>query len=171
MSARAGLGAAAIVLAAWSGPTLAQSPEEKLTAAVDRLTAAVEKLAASRAADDAMRRVEVAVSILGLRYRKIERMESEISSLDRQEENDREMVDQMRFQIDAFGKGEPVEGGPSPDQMKLFVAEAETRMAQTEERIQRSRERKSMLQADVERERRGVAALEETVEAWLDTLR
>lgn len=143
----------------------------RLSAAVERLGALLEKEAVARADERESRRIETVISILGLRTRKIERLESEIESLGREEEEARDAVRRVRERIETIEKEGRTETGEIPADVKREVGEMETGARYAEVRATRAAERRSLLEGDLAAELRRVADLEHLVGTWVENLR
>ncbi len=153
-------------------PALAAEPEmgaalDKLTASVDRLAGLLEKDAAARAGERDGRRVEVAVAILGVRYRKIDRLEDEIRQNEREEEDLTQGIELTKSQRDEFAKLAQSESGDQSQTDRTRLAMVDAQIKSTEDRIAKLHERTGSLQADVAAEKRRVASIEALVEDWM----
>lgn len=164
----------------WVGevPAQVQPPEgfgtavEELTASLDRLARLLEKDLAFRSEEREVRRVEVAVGILGLRYRKVDQSEAEIRRISHEEEEFPERMRQVKADLeilDKRGRAE-AEDGQLSDMMKYAIAEEEMRIRSEEERMARQRERRLILENQLTAEQRRLADLEAILDAWLDKL-
>jgi len=164
-----------------SGPARAQTAPEaggqdldaairKLSTAIERLAGAVEKAAASKSEDQESRRIDLAVSVLGLRTRRIERLESQIDSLGREEDESTGTVRFLRERIETVQKEGRTETGELSAEAKREIADVELGIRQLEEQSAKAAERKSALEADLAVERRRVTDLERLVEAWVGKL-
>jgi predicted nucleic acid-binding Zn-ribbon protein len=147
------------------------APTDRLAAAVERLANLVERESRARKEDSASRRVEVAVAVLGLRYRKMERLEEELKLIDQSEATTREQISMIRSQMEMFSKVQPSESEMTPERKKVVVEEVERQIAILDARIKAGAERRQVVQGELENERRDVAGLEDTVSAWLEELK
>jgi len=147
----------------------APDPDIKaLTDAVTRLASALERQASQRAEEQEARRVDVAASILTLRYRKIERLDTESESIDRDEEASRTSLELMKKQIEQYEQQSKTETGQVPPEAKRVIEQMTLQLQLEEDRIVKQRERAARIQAEAESERRRLAALEAILEDWLE---
>jgi chromosome segregation ATPase len=162
----------------WAGalPAHAQTPAdvplaiEKLAASVDRLAVLLEREIALRSEDREARRVEVAVGILGIRYRKIDQLEGEIGRLGRDEDEFRQQIGELRAEIEALDRQGRAEDGQLGREAKQIIDEVERRTALLEERVRGLGEKKLLLQNDLAAEQRRLSSLEAFLDAWLERL-
>jgi hypothetical protein len=140
----------------------------KLTSSVDRLAGLLEKDMAFRAEEREARRVEVAVTVIGLRYRKIDRLETEIQQISREEDESAPSISRMKAGVDQLGKQGRAESGALTEEAKAAIAEVELQIRFEEERIARLRERKIVLQNEVSAEQRRLASVEAILDAWME---
>jgi chromosome segregation ATPase len=148
-------------------PDLAKSIAA-LAGAVDRLAGELAKDVAVRAADKEARRVEIAVSVMGLRYRKIDRLEGEIQSATREEEESARQLEFMKAQADQLRKQGRTENAELGEGARAEMAIVELRIKSEEDRIAHLRERAGALQNEVAAERRRVASLEALLDRWME---
>lgn len=147
----------------------APDPDIKaLTDAVTKLAAVLERQASQRAEEQEARRVDVAASILTLRYRKIERLDAESESIDRDEENSRTSLELMKKNIEQYESQSRTEAGQIPPEAKQAIEQMQLQLKLEEERLVKQRERGALLQAEAESERRRLAGLEAILEDWLE---
>ena len=164
-------------LPAWGAdaPSAAPAPRDagttaldKLAGSVDRLVGLLEKEMALRTDERDTRRIEVALGVLELRYKKIDRLESEIQQSNRDEEETSTQLDVMKARADQLRKGLESQDGVPSAQIKDELAVLEIRIKSEEDRLTRMRERRSVLQNDLASERHRLASIEATLDAWLD---
>ena len=161
---RAGESATGAIPAQDLGTTVA-----KLSSSVDRLASLLEKEVALRAEEGKTRRVEIAVGILDVRYRKIERIETEIQEVSHQEEETVKALGLMKVEVDRLGKLGRTETAELGEAAKGEIASLEPRIKSEEEHLARLRERSLVLQADLAAEKKQVAGVEAVVNAWMAT--
>lgn len=142
---------------------------EKLATSLDRLTVLLEKDVASRAEDKEARRVEVAVGVIGFRYRKIERFETEMRQVSRDEEHIADEITHMREAAEQYGRQERAENGQLNSDVKDAIANMELQIRLGEDRIARLRERKLVLQNDIVAEQRRLSTVEAVLDAWVES--
>ena len=141
---------------------------DQLKASVDRLAGLLERDVSTRAEDREARRIEIATSIMGLRYRKIERLEGELQGATREAEDSVRGVELMKAQVDQLRKQGRSENGELTDGAKAEIVVAEVRVKSEEDRIVTLRERASVLQNDLAAERRRLTSLEAMLDAWME---
>ena len=161
---------------AWAGdPAADVNPQadlgsgiEKLTASLDRLAVLLGQKLAFQAEEREARRVEVAVGIMGLRYRKIDRLEAEIQQTSREEPELSKQIGLMKAEVDQLGKQARVDSGEINEAAKGEMELMERRIRMEEERLARLGQRKVELQNDVAAEQRRLGNLEAILEAWME---
>ena len=141
---------------------------DKLAVALDRLAGLVEKDLAIRADEREARRVEVAVGIMGLRYRKIDRLEAEIQQSNHEEEEIARHLGLMKAEADQLDKQGRTESGELTQAAKNEIAMLDLRIKSQQDRSARLRERALELQNDVTAERRRLANVEAVLDAWME---
>src|ERR1043165_3044315 len=114
---------------------------DKLAASVDRVLSVLEKELALRAEDREARWIEIAVAIIGLRYRKIDRLESEVQSASREEEESTRQFGFMKAQVDQLRKQGQTDTGEVSEAAKAELTMAELRVKSEEEHIANRRHR------------------------------
>ena len=160
----------------WAGESVGEAipPQDlgttvaKLAASVDRLAGLLEKEMAFRAEEREALRVEIAVGIMGLRYRKIDKLEEEIQDVSRQEEELARQLGLMKAELDQLGKQSQAAGGEPSKGAKVEMTFLELRIKSEEDRIANLRERSSVLQSDVAMERRQLAKVAAMVNEWME---
>lgn len=165
-----------VPLQVWAGePPAPAKPQidlgtalEKLTGSVDRLAVLLERELAFRAEEKETRRVELAVGIIGLRYRTIDRLETEIQQIAREEEESGRPLELMKAEEEQLGKQGRAVGGQLTEEAKGAIALIELRIKMEEERIAKLGDRKLALQNDVTAEQRRLAAVEAILDAWME---
>jgi hypothetical protein len=157
-----------------SFPVLAAEPPadagasiDKLTASVDRLARLLERDAPSRAEEREARRVEVAVGVLGVRYRKIDRLEDEIQRNAREEEELGQAIEMARAQRDEFAKQARGDGGEANPTLRNDLAMFDMHVKRSEDRAAKLRDRNNALQGEVASEKQRVASIEALIDDWL----
>jgi len=168
----------AVVMGAATGIGLPQTaPAPDMTAAIQRLTSTLERCAtliekdlSLRASDNENAKVELAVGILGLRYRKIDRMEAEIVRTQREEEDAGEAIQLVKAQLEAM-EAELGAAGQSPEGVKGALAAVEARVKMGEDRLARLTNNRLVLESDLTLELRRLEDLEAVIDGWLGTLR
>ena len=140
---------------------------DKLATSLDRLAGLLEKDVASRADEKESKRVELAVGIIGVRYRKIERLEEEIQGNTREEEDIAQQTELMKARVEQFTKQERSENGELSPELKSNLALMEIQSKASEDRAAKLRERNSALQAEVAAEKRKVASVEALIDDWM----
>lgn len=141
-----------------------------LSESVNRLAKALEKEAGFSAEEREARRVDLAISILGLRYRKIERLEGELRDLLRKEDNWDEAIKMMKAEVEAQEDKRRAELSQTTTEEKRMAASYEKEIKHLEGRITRLAEQKAVVQNQINAERRRLDDLEAIVDAWLTTL-
>jgi hypothetical protein len=136
---------------------------------VDRLVGRLEH-DASVDSDDKTRQVQVAVAILGLRYRKIEQLENEILRISREEEDAPDYEKMMQAELDRFIAAARTESGQLDDAARAEIDAIEQRMILERDRIARLRERKLVLENDLTAAQRRLSHVEAVLDTWLDEL-
>jgi len=161
-------------LLAAEAPPMAMPPPElgtaihALTGAVERLAATLERDASSRADEQEDRRVEVAIGILEMRYRKIDRLEAEIQAIGREEEEFERQIGFMKAEVEQLDRQGRAESGQLTVEARGAIDQMELRIRLEEERIARSRERALVLQNDVTAEQRRLAGVEAIIDEWME---
>ena len=152
------------------------SPED-LGSAIDRLTTTVERLTTILDAGTAFesderetQRVEVAVSILALRYRKIEQLEREIQRISREEEEIPDSMAMMQADVEQYESYARAETGQLSEQDKEGIAAMELRIRLEQDRLDRLAERRLLLENDLAAAQRRLSSIESILDAWLDKL-
>jgi len=140
----------------------------RLTASLDRLAVLLEKEVELQSEEKEARRVEVAVGIMGLRYRKIDRLEAEIERINREEEEFPELMQLIKADMERLDKQGRAESGQLSEEARDAIAKAELQVRMEEQRITRVRERRLGLQNDLMAEQRRLASLEAVLDAWME---
>jgi len=165
----------AVVLLA-AAPAAAQTSGEgeaalsRLADSVDRLARLLEQEQSARAGARETRTVEAAVAILGLRYRKIEQLERRIRQISEEEEDFDSRMELMKVDLDRLEEQLPPAGDPNRSELESAWSDMKLRLKLEEDRIQRQREKRLMLENDLAAEQRRLARLEEILDDWLDSL-
>ena len=141
---------------------------EKLSISLDRLAMLLEKDAAVRAEEREARRVELAVAVMGLRYRKIDRLEGEIQQMGREEEEFAKQIKLMNAEAEQLRNQGRTERGQVSEQAKGAIGEVELRIRLEEERIAGLGERKAALQNDLTAEQRRLVSVQAILDAWME---
>ena len=151
-----------------------EAPPSELAAAVSRLAAAMEHLSAAMekeaaTASDARNgeRVQVAVGILGLRLRKVERLEGNVLQLKTETDDLRNQIGIFKTQFSDKDDQRRQEGRDLTDEEKAMRADMERGMAMAESRIKTMEERKAALEAELDAEMRALSGLENILNDWL----
>lgn len=157
-------------------PAQAQPADEmsqalgRLTTTIDRLATLMEQSVAIQSEERQTRQVEVAVGILGLRYRKIEQLEEEILRISRQEEEFEGMMTMLNEQRDVIERQSRSEAGQVTDEGREAIRTMETRIQIEEDRIARLQEKKLLLENDLAGEKKRLSHVEAILDTWLDEL-
>jgi len=167
-----------LLLPALTGIAAAQAdPPEDLQAALTRLTTAVERLVvmleqreARELAENNARQVAVAVDILQLRYRKIERIEEEIRDIEQEESYFPESQEMLNAEIERVESQGRSETGDLEGWARVEIESMELRIGLEAERIKSLREKKLLLENDLAAEQRRLTAVEAILDEWLDSL-
>lgn len=166
-----------VILGLSGGVSIAAGPDDlalaaqTLSDAVDRLARALEKEALQRTEDHESRRVTLAVGILGLRYRKIERLEGELRDLEREEDGVKEGVTMIKAEIESLEEKSQADMTQAGAEERQQAAQYQKQIKFFEERQERLREQIAAVQVQIATERRRLGDLEAVVDAWLDKLR
>ena len=169
------VGALAILLAtgAATGPAAQDAAEERacvrLLPAIDRLETALALDAKSRATDNETQRMQLVVTLLGLRYRNIESLESSLRAADAEENDVRGAMARGQAQMEALDEAARNSAGAAPDaERKAQRAEIDANMKGLEERAKGLRERKANAQRQLTIERHDIEKLESVVRGWIE---
>ena len=142
----------------------------RLGSAINRLAAALEKDAADRAQDKEAARLQIVVGVLGIRYRKIEELESEIRRIEHEEESLKDDLPLMNAEKDRVeAQGKMPDGEPTPG-AKEEVDRLEMTIKLQEERIAKFSGQRQQLLNDVTDERHRLTRLEALIDTWLEKL-
>lgn len=142
-------------------------PLERLAASLDRLAAAVEKQASASKDARAAQRVEVAIGILGLRTRKVDRLEAEIRQLGNEGDDLKSQLAVMKGQLEEGDERRRQEARETTAEEREVRQQMDRGLALAEGRVRTLEERKSALQAELDAELRGLSRLEAMLEDWL----
>ena len=159
-----------------AAPVRAQVPEDlgnsvdKLTTTVDRLANLLERELALNAETRETRQVEAAVAILGLRYRKIDRIESELRRIGGEEQEFPDHMAWLKSELDLVNKQDRSETGQLSEGAKDAIEQMELRIRLAEDRMVRLREQKIILQNDLTAEQRRLSHIEAILDTWLEKL-
>ena len=159
--------AISFLLAAGPIPEDTAAALAKLSASLDRLSAAIERQAAAGEDARAGKRVEVAIGILGLRTRKVDRLEAEIRALGNEGEDIRNQLELMKGQMSEVAERAREEGRETSTEERAMREAMEQGQRMAESRIRTLEERKSAMQAELDNELRGLSRLEAMLEDWL----
>ena len=166
-----------LVLSGLAGAPRAEEKEAppdslaKLATSVDRLTGLLEQELKSRDGERESQRIQVILGILGVRYRKIDELETEIRGVESEEDQTREQLALLRSEVDRLEKEARA---PEPAQGRDVASEKSTmeiRLKIREERAAKLAERKISLQNELMQERRRLVNLETILDAWMEKQR
>jgi len=164
----------AISLVAASGVS-AQTPEtekgdalEKLAGSMEHLAAALEREVGRCEQDKEMQRLQVVTAILGLRYRKIDDIEGEIRSAEREENDVRDHLTLLRVEPDQIDEQARSAEGEANRSAKAEKTALEARVKVQEDRIGKLGERRSLLQGELSEETRRLTHIERILDDWLE---
>ena len=174
---RLSLPLAAALLCSSPGRTADPVPEDlsaalsRLSVSLDRLAAAMEKTAAGSDDARAGQRVQVAIGILGLRTRKVERLEAEIRQLGNEGEDIKNQFAVLKAQLEEIDEKRRQEGQEAtPDEIAIqqqMKSQMDRGLVFAEARLRTLEERKTALQTELDAELRGLAGLEAMLSDWL----
>jgi hypothetical protein len=162
-----------VLLAATAAPAAELPPPElassltRLSASLDRLSAALEKNAARSDDASAGQRVQVAVGILGLRMRKVDRLEGEVRGLANEGEEIRNQMEIMKTQFAENDDQRRLEGREMTPEERAMRTQMDVFLVTMEARIRTLDERKSALEAELDAQLRGLSRLEAMLEDWM----
>jgi len=139
----------------------------RLATAMERLSAAMEKQASSTRDTREGERVQVAVEILGLRMRKVERLEGSVAQLKNETDDLRNQLGILKTQFAESDDQRRQEGKELTAEERSMRADMERGLAMAEGRIKTMEERKSGMEAELDAELRGLAGLEAILDDWL----
>ena len=158
----------ATAAAAADPPDALSASLSRLSAALDRLSVALERDAAQRGGEREAQRVQVAVSILGLRTRKVDGVEAELRGAANEEEDLKGQLAAVQAQL-ADNEDQRIREGREATEGEREMREQLTRgVRMMEQRIRVLEERRSALQAELSEQLRGLARLEAILNDWLD---
>ena len=155
---------------------LSAQPNDELAGALDRLTATLLELAESLPGAESngacgdMDRVQTAIGILSLRYRKIERIESEIRNIERREEELPASIEMMQQQFERIETELRAETDQLGEGAREELEMWETQIRVEEDRLARIRQRRLLLENDLTTEQRRLTRVEAILDEWLDGL-
>ena len=169
------LAALAVVLtSAAAAPMHAQEAADRaacaqLLPAIESLKAMLAQDSKARAAADDTQRMQIVTALLGVRYHKLETLESSLRGIDAEEDDVRGALGRARTQLDALDEAarNSATGAPDPER-KAARAEVEANTRGLEERLKSLAERKSSYQGQLAVERHDIDKLEALVRAWLE---
>ena len=141
---------------------------EKLTASLDKLALRFEQQVTFQAEEREARRVEIAVAIMALRYRKIDRLEMEIERIGREKGDLAKHIELTREEMEQVGKQGRAEGGQLSDEAKGAIASMEQQVRLEEGRIVDLGQRELVLQNDATTEQRRLTKVEAILDAWME---
>jgi hypothetical protein len=140
----------------------------RLLPAIERLEAMLAQEARARAAESETQRLQVVMTLLGLRYRNIEGLESSLRSAETEETEIRSAMASVQAQLEALEEAARSSPPPPDAERRAQRSEIDAVSKGLEERAKGVRERKAMYQGQLAVERRDIERLEAVVRAWLE---
>jgi chromosome segregation ATPase len=141
----------------------------QLLPAIDHLEAALAQDAKARTVDNDTQRMQLVVTLLGLRYRNIEALESSLRTAETEENDIRGATARGQAQLEALDEAARNSSGSTPDaERKAQRAEIDANMKGLEERAKGLRERKANVQGQLALERHDIEKLESVVRGWIE---
>jgi hypothetical protein len=139
----------------------------RLAVAIEHMSVAMDKQAANGSDARDRERVQVAVEILGLRMRKVERLESGALQLKNEADDMRNQLAILKTQISESDDERRQEGRELTAEERTMQVSMQRGLAMAEARIKSMEERKSGLEAELDAELRGLSTLEAILNDWL----
>lgn len=163
----------ALASVAAPGPAAQEGAEEKACArllpAVESLEALLVQEAKARTAENETQRMQVVMTLLGLRYHNIDALESSLRTYEAEDDDIRGALARSQAQLEALDEAARSSVGSAPDpQRKAERAEVDAILKGLEERARGLRERKASDQVQLALERRDIEKLEAVVRAWVE---
>lgn len=169
------LSAVGIVLASGVATSLASQEvsDEKncaqLLPAIESLKAMLVHEAKARTSDGETQRIQLVMTLLGLRYHNIEALESSLRSAESEETDLRGALARAQAQMDALDEAARNAASQTPDaERKAARAEVDANLKGLEERVKGLRERNANYRGQLALERHDIDKLEEMVRAWIE---
>ena len=141
----------------------------QLLPAIERLERMLVQEAKARTAQSDTQRMQVVMTLLGLRYHNIESLESSLRSYESEEDDLRGAMAREQAQLESIEEAARTATTPVPDaERKAQRAEFEAVLKGLEEKAKGLRERKSTAQGQLAVERHDLEKLEALVRTWLE---
>ena len=162
------LAAAAPAVSAGQG-TAEDGACAQLISSIESLKEMLGQESKARTAERESQRMQLVVTLLGLRYRNIEGVESRLRTLDSEEDDVRGGMARLGAQLDALDELARTSPETPPDpQRRGQKASFEADLKALEERAKGIRERRATYQGQLALERRDIEKLEAVVRDWIE---
>ena len=135
---------------------------------IESLKAILAQEAGARTAEHETQRMQLVMTLLGLRYRNIESIESSLRNAEAEEEDIRGAVARGQAQLEALDEAARNAAAPADPERKAQRAEIEANLKGLEERAKGLRDRKAAYQGKIFLERHDIDKLETVVRGWLE---
>lgn len=140
-----------------------------LLPAIERLQQLLVQEAKARTAETETQRMQVVMTLLGLRYHNIESLESSLRGYESEEDDLRGAMVREQAQLESIDEAARNATTPVPDaERKAQRAEFEAVLKGLEEKTKGLRERRMVAQGQLAIERHDIEKLEALVRAWLE---
>jgi chromosome segregation ATPase len=168
----------ALACALPAGVALAQVAQEsaderacvRLLPEIEKLETMLAQQTKVRTAEVDAQRIQVVTTLLGLRYHSIESLQSNMRTVENQEDDIRGAMARWQAQLDALDEAAKSLSAQELDSpRKAEKAEIEANLKGLEERAKGLRERKGNVQGQLAVERHDIERLEAIVRSWIDS--
>jgi hypothetical protein len=140
--------------------------------AIESLKVMLTQEAKARAAENETQRMQVVVTLLALRYRNLDALESSLRTSDAEEDEIRGAMAKGQAQLEMLDEAPRNAASSSPDPerkaQRAERAEVAAVVKGLEERVKGLRERKADYQGQLALERRDIEKLEAAVRGWIE---
>ena len=140
----------------------------RLVAAVERLVQVLESQAREREDRREFERLQVLVSVLSIRSRKVESLESDLRDLEAQDQSTRMELSQVKTQLEQLDLQETPASDPPKPEIKMVVRMYQNRQKELEDLLMKLEDRRVQAQNDLAAAKRRLAQLETRLEDWID---
>ncbi len=115
--------------------------------------------------------MELAIGILSLRYRSLDRIESEVRALKDKEDSAGLAIEQIKAETTALNSQVSISDDTRAKQLTLQIADLQAQLKIVEEQGEKIRARRVLREGDLLTEQQRLRILEDVLDDWIDSLR